>query len=161
MFFFISRLFILFFCSLSSYYLPPSDQVLNPLLAAAHLDGRYQLNISGSELTVSTPTGSMTWKQCVLNVRLVCRETILIYTSIGPRSSSISLNKHHWIICLRRTKPHSEASFLLTDCCCQTNRIKDFGWSIWIKNGATCLWSYPPLVQQPVCSHPCRLNPNR
>lgn len=28
-----------------------SDQVLNPLLAAAHRDGRYQLNISGSELT--------------------------------------------------------------------------------------------------------------
>lgn len=30
------------------------DQVLNPLLTAAHKDGRFQLNISGAELTVST-----------------------------------------------------------------------------------------------------------
>ncbi|XP_023267159.1 cholesteryl ester transfer protein [Seriola lalandi dorsalis] len=28
-----------------------SDQVLNPLLAAAHQDGRFQLNISGAEIT--------------------------------------------------------------------------------------------------------------
>uniref|UniRef100_A0A3Q3FPD3 Cholesteryl ester transfer protein, plasma n=1 Tax=Labrus bergylta TaxID=56723 RepID=A0A3Q3FPD3_9LABR len=31
-----------------------SDQVCNPLLSAAHQDGRFTLNISGAELTVST-----------------------------------------------------------------------------------------------------------
>lgn len=36
-----------------------SDQVLNPLVVAAHQDGRFQLNISGSELTVSTSAGHM------------------------------------------------------------------------------------------------------
>uniref|UniRef100_A0A3Q3XMU0 Cholesteryl ester transfer protein n=1 Tax=Mola mola TaxID=94237 RepID=A0A3Q3XMU0_MOLML len=31
-----------------------SDKVFNPLITAAHQDGRFQLNISGAELTVST-----------------------------------------------------------------------------------------------------------
>lgn len=48
-------------------YRSPSDQVLNPLLGAAHRDGRYQLNISGSELTVSSPVG---WKTLrTLNIK--------------------------------------------------------------------------------------------
>uniref|UniRef100_A0A3Q3GDP6 Cholesteryl ester transfer protein n=1 Tax=Labrus bergylta TaxID=56723 RepID=A0A3Q3GDP6_9LABR len=39
-----------------------SDQVCNPLLSAAHQDGRFTLNISGAELTVST---SPLKKSCV------------------------------------------------------------------------------------------------
>uniref|UniRef100_A0A3B4TEJ0 Cholesteryl ester transfer protein n=1 Tax=Seriola dumerili TaxID=41447 RepID=A0A3B4TEJ0_SERDU len=35
-----------------------SDQVLNPLLAAAHQDGRFQLNISGAEITCLLESGS-------------------------------------------------------------------------------------------------------
>ncbi|KAI3371700.1 hypothetical protein L3Q82_024264 [Scortum barcoo] len=39
-----------------------SDQVLNPLLTAAHQDGRFQLNISGAELTVRTSPLNMACK---------------------------------------------------------------------------------------------------
>lgn len=42
--------------NINAVCLSPSDQVLDPLLVAAHQDGRSQLNISGSELTVSTST---------------------------------------------------------------------------------------------------------
>lgn len=31
-----------------------SDQVFGPMIKAAHQDGRFQLNMSGAELTVST-----------------------------------------------------------------------------------------------------------
>lgn len=48
--------------NINAVCLSPSDQVLNPLLVAAHQDGRAQLNISGSELTVSTSTGCVTSK---------------------------------------------------------------------------------------------------
>uniref|UniRef100_A0A8D0AWK2 Cholesteryl ester transfer protein n=1 Tax=Sander lucioperca TaxID=283035 RepID=A0A8D0AWK2_SANLU len=36
-----------------------SDQVFNPMLTAAHQDGRFQLYISGAELTVSTSLSNM------------------------------------------------------------------------------------------------------
>lgn len=32
----------------------PPDQIFNPLITAAHQDGRFQANFSGTELKVST-----------------------------------------------------------------------------------------------------------
>uniref|UniRef100_A0A665TAI6 Cholesteryl ester transfer protein n=1 Tax=Echeneis naucrates TaxID=173247 RepID=A0A665TAI6_ECHNA len=43
-----------------------SDQVLNPLVTAAHQDGRFQLNITGAEITVSTQTVTFLHLETVL-----------------------------------------------------------------------------------------------
>lgn len=48
-----------------------ADQFLNPMLKAAHQDGRFQLNVSGEELTVSTSAWPKTSKSDICGIFLL------------------------------------------------------------------------------------------
>uniref|UniRef100_A0A667WXU2 Cholesteryl ester transfer protein n=1 Tax=Myripristis murdjan TaxID=586833 RepID=A0A667WXU2_9TELE len=51
-----------------------SDQVFNPMITAAHQDGRFHLNISGAEVSVSVPSP-----------RSFCSPELRVWSSSAPR----------------------------------------------------------------------------
>lgn len=46
------NLFVIYIFDIFMIFLLPTDQVFNPLITAAHQDGRFQANFSGTELRV-------------------------------------------------------------------------------------------------------------
>uniref|UniRef100_A0A8C4GVP8 Cholesteryl ester transfer protein n=1 Tax=Dicentrarchus labrax TaxID=13489 RepID=A0A8C4GVP8_DICLA len=68
-----------------------SDQVFNPMLAAAHQDGRFQLNISGAELTVSASPSNM----CLLESG---SPELRVWSSSVPHLNTSTIGTTVWVM---------------------------------------------------------------
>uniref|UniRef100_A0A3Q0RJM0 Cholesteryl ester transfer protein n=1 Tax=Amphilophus citrinellus TaxID=61819 RepID=A0A3Q0RJM0_AMPCI len=88
-----------------------SDQFLNPILNAAHRDGRFQLNISGEQVTVRTEDIILSCAQCLLES---ASPQLTVWSSSVPHLKISTLGVSVWVQASGQLRCDSQSTPILS-----------------------------------------------